>query len=255
VSKIKAVIADDEKQLRISLKAKLTELWPDLIICGEAKNGLEAIELIENNSPDIAFLDIRMPGLSGIEVAKKVAGTCRVIFITAYDQYAIEAFENEALDYILKPVTKKRLGKTVNRLKKQITSAPESLLSTSETVERVIESLRDKISPGYLQWIKAQYGDGIRLIPVDEVYYFKASDKYTLVITKERESLIKKSIKELAEGLDPNKFWRIHRGTIVNVSCIAKTSRSLTGRSLIKLKDRPEVLTVSRTYTHLLKQM
>lgn len=251
----KSIIADDERQLRISLRAKLAELWPELIICGEAKNGLEAIELIENNSPDIAFLDIRMPGLSGIEVAEKVAGTCRVIFITAYDQYAIEAFENEALDYILKPVTKKRFEKTVKRIQKQINSSPESLLSTSETVERVIESLRDNISPGYLQWIKAQYGDGIRLIPVDEVYYFKASDKYTLVITKERELLIKKSIKELAEELDPNKFWRIHRGTIVNVSCIAKTSRSLTGRSLIKLKDRPEVLTVSRTYAHLLKQM
>ena len=116
MSEIKAVIADDERQLIISLRAKLAELWPELIICGEAKNGLEAIELIENNSPDIAFLDIRMPGLSGIEVAKRITGTCRVVFITAYDQYAIEAFENEALDYILKPVSKKRLEKTVKRL-------------------------------------------------------------------------------------------------------------------------------------------
>ena len=255
MSVIKAVIADDEKQLRISLKAKLSKLWPGLIICGEAKNGLEAIELIKKTSPDIAFLDIRMPGLSGIEVAKRITGTCRIVFITAYDQYAIEAFENEALDYILKPVSKKRIEKTVTRLKKQIVLPPGSLLGTSEAVERVIESLRDKILPGYLQWIKTQHGDGIRLVPVDEVYYFKASDKYTMVITKEKESLIKKGIKELAEELDPNKFWRIHRGTIVNVSCITKTSRSLTGRSLVKIKDRPEVLTVSRTYTYLLKQM
>lgn len=252
--KIRAVIADDEDQLRVYLKAKLNNLWPDLIICGEAKNGPEAIELIEKNQPDIAFLDIKMPGLSGIEVAKRTAGKCRVVFITAYDQYAIEAFENEALDYLLKPVTEKRLGKTVHRLKKQITATPASPSELAGTVERVLSALEHKVASNYLQWIKAQHGDEIRFIPVNDVCYFKAGDKYTMVMTRKGESLIKKSIKKLSETLDPNHFWRIHRGTIVNTNEIAGLNRSFRGRLIITLKDLPENLIVSRTYSHLFKQ-
>jgi len=255
MQEIKAIIADDEKQLRSHLKSMLSKVWPDLIICGEARNGREALELIEKHRPDIAFLDIRMPGLSGMEVAGKVAGSCWVVFVTAYDQYAIEAFENEAIDYLLKPVTRERLEKTARRLKEQIDSYTKPPVDFSEIVNKLIVNLQDMETPGYLQWLKVQQRDGIRLIPVDEVYYFKAGDKYTMVITKGGESLIRKPIKDLADELDPDKFWRVHRGTIVNAGCISEVSRSLTGRSVIRLKDLPETLTVSRSYVHLFKQM
>jgi len=255
VQEIKAIIADDEDQLRSYLKSRLSEVWPELVICGEARNGQEALELIEKHRPDIAFLDIRMPGLSGMEVAKRIVGSSWVVFITAYDKYAVEAFENEAIDYLLKPVTHERLGKTVKRLQKQIAASIKPPSDMPEIVERAIARLYKKEKPGYLRWIRAQHGDGIRLIPVDEVCYFKASDKYTLVLTKESELLIKKAIKELVDELDPNQFWRIHRSTIVNARYIAKVSSSLTGRGVVKLKDRPELLTVSRSYIHIFKQM
>ncbi len=255
MEQIKAIIADDEDQLRRYLRSQLSEVWLDLIICGEARNGQEALELIEKHHPDIAFLDIRMPGLSGIEVAKKIAGSCWVVFVTAYDQYAVEAFEHEALDYLLKPVTNERLERTVKRLREQIASSPKPPMELTEVVERLMADLSRGQAPQYLKFVRVQHGDGIRLIPVEEVYYFKASDKYTIVMTKEGESLIRKPIKELADELDPQKFWRVHRGTIVNVSCIDKVSRSLTGRGVVRLKDRPENLTISRQYIHLFKQM
>ena len=255
MTQTKAVIADDEKQLRVYLKSLLLELWPDLIICGEARNGQEALELIEKHRPDIAFLDIKMPGLSGMEVAKRIVGSSWVVFITAYDKYAVEAFENEAIDYLLKPVTHERLERAVKRLQKQIAASIRPPSDMTEIVERAIARLYKKEKLGYLRWLRAQHGDGIRLIPVDEVCYFKASDKYTLILTKESELLIKKAIKELVDELDPNQFWRIHRGTIVNARYITKVSRSLTGRGVVKLKDRPELLTVSRSYIHIFKQM
>lgn len=255
MTEIRAIIADDEEQLRSYLKSGLSAVWPELIICGEAGNGKEALKLIEKHRPDIAFLDIKMPGLSGMEVARKITGTCRVVFITAYDQYAVEAFENEAIDYLLKPVTDKRLKTTVKRLQKQIADTHEPPSGLAKTMERVISALGIRETPCYLRWIKVLHGDGIRLIPVDEVCYLQASDKYTVVMTRDGESLIKKSIRELSEELDPDQFWQIHRGTMVNANQIAKVNRSLTGRLVIKLKDVPETLTVSRTYTHLFRQM
>ncbi len=252
---IRAIIADDEEQLRSYLKSGLSAVWPELVICGEAENGKEALKLIEKHRPHIAFLDIKMPGLSGMELARKIAGTCWIVFITAYDQYAVEAFENEAIDYLLKPVTDKRLKTTVKRLQKQIADTHKPPSDLAGTMERVLSALEAKKTHGYLRWIKVLHGDGIRLIPVDEVCYLQASDKYTVVMTREGESLIKKSIKELSAELNPDQFWRIHRGTIVNTNQIAKVNRSLTGRLVIKLKDLPETLTVSRTYTHLFRQM
>lgn len=253
--KIKAIIADDEDQLRSYLKSRLSDVWPDLVICGEARNGPEALELIEKHRPHIAFLDIRMPGLSGIEVAKKIAGSCWVVFITAYDQYAVEAFESEAVDYLLKPVTRERLGKATERLKKQISTSSTPPLDISGIVDRLMTGLSNKEMPGYLRWVRVQQGEEVRLIPVEDVCYFKASDKYTMVITKEGESLIRKPVRDLADELDPNRFWRIHRGTIVNADCISRVSRSLSGRSTIRLKDLPQTLTVSRSYAYLFKQM
>jgi DNA-binding LytR/AlgR family response regulator len=251
----KAIIADDEEQLRLYLKTKLADLWPELILCGEAENGLEALRLIEACRPPIAFLDIKMPGLSGIEVAQRISTDCRVVFITAFDQYAVEAFENEAVDYILKPVTIERLEKTVQRLKKQI--AADALLPPdyASTMERLLAALPNKAAPGYLKWLKVRHGDEIRLISIDEVCYFKAEDKYTVVKTRAGESLIKKSIQQLTGEINPDQFWRVHRGTIINVSQIAEVSRSFSGRLIITLKDLPETLTVSRAYAHLFKQM
>ena len=251
----KAIIADDEEQLKVNLKSKLLQLWPELTICGEAANGIDALKLIETGQPDIAFLDIKMPGLSGIEIAQKISATCRVVFITAFDQYAIEAFENEAVDYILKPVTDERLAKTIKRLKKQISDVSIPQSDFSRNMDRLLAVLQNGQHSGYLKWIRVRQGDKLRLISVDEVCYFKSEEKYTLVETAERESLIKKSIQQLCEALDPGLFWRIHRSTIINVSRIAVVTRSFGGRYLVKLKDLPETLTVSRTYAHLFKQM
>lgn len=255
MKKIKAIIADDEQQLRNSLKSKLLSVWPDLNICGEAENGLQALEMVETMKPDVAFLDIRMPGLSGMEVARKISRACRIVFITAYESYAVEAFENEAVDYVLKPISDHRLKKTVNRLKKKLDTAGDQTVDLSSIVERIMLQVEKTSEKNYLKWIKVQKDETLKLIHVSDVYFFQASDKYTIVITAEGESLIKKPIKELAEELDPDYFWRIHRSTIVNVKCIEEASPSLTGKFIVKLKNVSEFFTVSRTYAHLFKRM
>jgi DNA-binding LytR/AlgR family response regulator len=251
----KAIIADDEKALRSYLTSMLKEVWPELNICGEAANGKEAMMLIESEEPDIAFLDIRMPGLSGMQVAKEIAGACHVVFVTAYDEYAVEAFERQAVDYLLKPVSKERLAMTIARLKERLQSKATPSPDTAAFLEKLLSGLSGVKQSRFLKWIRAQHKDGIRLIPVEEVDYFKAEDKYTLVMTNSEESLIKKSIRELASELDPMHFWQIHRAVIVNASRIEKVTRSLTGRGIVKMKGRPEELVVSRNYLHLFKQM
>ncbi len=251
-----AIIADDERELRTYLRALLADVWPNLVISGEAANGREALDLVDAAHPDVAFLDIKMPGLSGMETAKRIAGLCQVVFVTAYDQFAVEAFEREAVDYLLKPVSKERLLQTVHRLQERLSSSAGPPPGLTEAVEQVLSRL-----PGagqgktYLRWIRTQQTENIRLVPVEEVDYFKAEDKYTVVVAKEGEFLIRKGIKELALELDPDRFWQIHRATIVNVACIEKMSRSLTGRGVLKLKGRSELLTVGRNYLHLFKQM
>lgn len=252
MEQVKAIIADDEAPLRQFLRTRLSEVWPELVIAGEAKNGREALDLIERHRPHIAFLDIKMPGLTGMEVAGKIAGSCRVVFVTAYDNYAVEAFEKEAVDYLLKPISGARLEKTVARLKEELDAGATF---SPEIVHRLLVHLSREEGSRRLQYLRVQHGDGVRLIPVDDVIYFKAQDKYTLVITREGESLIKKSVKELVEELDQEKFWQIHRGTIINVRSIARVGRSLTGKGVVKLKDRSEMLTVSNRYMHLFKQM
>jgi DNA-binding LytR/AlgR family response regulator len=255
---VKAIIADDEAPLRQFLRARLSEAWPELIICGEAKNGQEALELIERDRPEIAFLDIKMPGLSGMDVAAKISRACRVVFVTAYAQHAVEAFEKEAVDYLLKPVSPERLAQTVSRLKKEMALDPKSGNIpgiSAERLERIIAGFSKREIPQHIGYIRVQQGDSIRLIPVGEVIYFKAGDKYTAVITREGESLIRKPIRELVEELDPEQFYQIHRSTIVNVRFVSRVSRSLTGRGVLRLKDHPESLTVSKRYMHLFKQM
>ena len=255
MTEIKAIIADDEEQLRIYLNSKLSRMWPELNICGIAQNGLEALAMIEKERPDLAFLDIKMPGLNGIEVAGQITGNCRVVFITAYDQYAVEAFEKEAVDYILKPVTDERLAKTVSRLQKQIVSADPPTGDLSQTMERLLAALKTKEAGAFLKWIKVRHHEAVSLIAVEDIYYFKAEDKYTVVQTRENEYLIKKTISRLTQELDPDCFWRIHRGTLVNVDRIAGVHRSFAGRLLLKLKDLSETLPISKSYAHLFKHM
>ena len=251
-----AVIADDEKQLRIYLSSRLADLWPELVICGEAENGHEALELIESKRPGIAFLDIKMPGISGLEVAKRLTSDCIVVFITAYDEFAIEAFENEAIDYLLKPVTDERLAKTITRLKKQLAAYPRSSAGQlPATLERLLAKLKNEDDAGYLKWIKARQGEQVQLVSVNDVYFFKAEDKYTVVKTGDSEYLIKMTIRQLAEELDPEQFWRIHRSTIVNVHAVAGVHRSFSGQLIVKLKTLSETLPVSGSYAHLFKQM
>jgi DNA-binding LytR/AlgR family response regulator len=249
---VTAIIADDEAPLRQFLRARLAEIWPELIISGEAKNGREAIDLIQQYRPQIAFLDIKMPGLTGMEVADRIAGACQIVFVTAYDAYAVEAFEKEAVDYLLKPVSKERLEKTVIRLKEGLKAGSSVPV---EALRRLMSRLSNDEGSHRLRYVRLQYGNSVRLIPVDDVIYFKAQDKYTLVMTREGESLIRKPVKELASELDTEKFWQIHRGTIVNVQYIDHVSRSLTGKGVVRLKERSETLTISNRYMHLFRQM
>ncbi|MFZ2633058.1 MAG: LytTR family DNA-binding domain-containing protein [Desulfosalsimonadaceae bacterium] len=255
----RAVIADDEQPLRDFLKSRLSRLWPGLDICGEAGNGIEALSMIRALRPDVAFLDIRMPGLTGMEVAKQIEKTCHVVFITAYEKYAVAAFESEAVDYLLKPLTEERLTKTIRRLQEKLEtpdrSKPDQYPDISEVVDRVMAEMNKKADRAYLQWISVEKVKTIRLISVEDICCFHSSEKYTTVITAEGESLIKKPIKELEEELDPNRFWRIHRATIVNVNRIESIRPTLTGKFSVKLKNIPQLFPVSRTYAQLFKRM
>ena len=254
MKQVTAIIADDEENLRISICLLLERLWPELKILGQAQNGIEAVSLIENEKPDIAFLDIKMPGLSGVAVAKKVSNACKIVFITAYDQFAVQAFESEAVDYILKPVTQKRLKTTIVRLKKQLIEqdrSPEFDLK----MEKVLQVLENKEIPDYLRLIKVKTGSDLRFVPVSQVIYFKAEDKYTIVQTATNEFLIKTPIKDLENDLDPRHFWRVHRSAIVNIEKIQVIKRSFTNQMIIGFDQTDHTLAVSRSYEHLFKQM
>jgi DNA-binding LytR/AlgR family response regulator len=248
---VRAIIADDEGPLRSYLRERLSTLWPDLHVVGEARDGNAALQLVHDTQPDIVFLDIQMPGLSGLEIAQKISGKCLVVFVTSYDKYAIEAFESEAIDYLLKPVSDVRLEKAIRRLKERLS------LSTVPDIAAALEkvSLSFRKSSGYLQWIKALHQDSVRLIPVGDVYYFRAADKYTAVRAREGEFLIRMTIKELQEKLDPDRFWRVHRAAIVNVKAIHTVSRSLAGTYDIRFKGIQDHVTASRAYSYLFKQM
>jgi DNA-binding LytR/AlgR family response regulator len=254
-----AIVADDEPRLAQFLVERLHALWPGLEIAGVAGNGPEALALIDAESPDIAFLDIRMPGLTGIEVARAAGRDVHVVFVTAYDHYAVEAFERDAVDYLLKPVGDERLADTVARLKARLASgapAPE-LAQALATLARLAPGLAPgSAAPGArLAWVRASAGAQVRLIPVDDVCYFQANDKYTSVFTSEGEALIRTPLKELLAQLDPDRFWQVHRGTIVNLAHVVSTTRDLAGRVSIVLRTRPEKVAVSRAFAHRLRQM
>jgi len=247
---LKAVIAEDEPVLRGELRDALAKLWPELDVCAEAEDGIAALREIAAHAPDVLFLDIQMPGVSGLEVAKHASGRCHIAFVTAYDKYAVAAFEQGAVDYVMKPFSAARLATTIERLKAKAASSPASL-------DGLIKSLADAAGARkeHLRWITASQGNELRLITVEEILYFQADNKYTLVVTADKESLIRRPIKELIDELDPQVFWQIHRSTLVNVNAIAGVHRDIGGHLRVRVKGRKETLAVSESYHGLFKQM
>ena len=270
-----AVIADDERLLREQLSARLGEVWPELEIVGEAKNGTEAVELVETHHPDLVFLDIRMPGMNGIEAARAIAQLpvdeegakpenrrpwcgAEIVFITAYDQYAIEAFEQGVVDYVLKPAERERLQVTVDRVQRRLANQGSDGAPDASGMQSLLQKLAEKMNPGAvprLKWIQATVGTSIQMIPVEDVLFFISDEKYTRVQTASLEALIRKPIKELVAELDADQFWQIHRSTLVNARAIAGVSRDLRGRQLVAVRGHPEKLEVSRSYAGLFKGM
>jgi DNA-binding LytR/AlgR family response regulator len=254
---MKCVVAEDEELLREELLSLLGKAWPELEIAAVCEDGASALEAISEHQPDVAFLDIRMPGITGLEVASAAAQTSpgtHVVFVTAYNQYAIDAFERGAVDYLLKPVAPDRLSATVKRLKARASGS----VADSATLGALLEHLRDKLpasSAQTLTWITASVGKETRLIPVEDVAYFQADSKYTLVMTAEGEALIRKPIRELLEVLDANTFKQIHRSTIVNMNAIAGVTRDDSGRGTLRLKGRDETLAVSLPYMPIFRNM
>lgn len=257
---LKALIIDDERLMRDQIRTCLAKAWPELQIVGEAANGIDAIAAIEAHQPEIIFLDIRMPGMTGLEVAALVADRLHIVFVTAYDQHAIEAFERGAVDYLLKPVEDERLEVTVARLKQRLqdgkhAGAAKSQPELAELIGQLVQKLQLSGAKPRLRWIKASIGGKLRLIPVEEVVYFQAEDKYTRVVTAQSEALIRRPVKDLVEELDPDKFWQIHRATIVNANEIAGVARDIRDRLMVALKRREEKLEVSRGFAQRFTQM
>ena len=254
-----AVLADDERLMREQLRARLAEVWPELQIVAEARNGLEAVQLVDEHRPDIVFLDIRMPGLTGVEAARQIAQLPprpghenddsdllpEIVFITAYDQYAVEAFEQGVADYVLKPAERERLQVTVGRIRQRLAARGTAARDApaGPHLQQLLHQLAARLNPGgapqYLQWIQATVGPAIQMIPVEEVLFFISDEKYTRVQTAQVEALISKPIKELVDEIDPRLFWQIHRSTLVNVKAIAGVTRDFRGRQIVSRQGPP----------------
>jgi len=249
-----AVIADDERLMREQIVARLKEAWPELSIVGEAANGREAVALVRAREPDVVFLDIRMPEMDGIEAARALAGLVHVVFVTAYDEYAMRAFEEGAVDYLLKPADPERVALTCQRLRERLRQKPDPM-------QDLLAELAQKLSGGalkpreYLRWVQASVGTALRMIPTADILFFRAEDKYTRVQTEGFEALIRKPIKELVEELDPEEFWQIHRAILVRVDAVEQVTRDFRGHQVVQVRGRPEKLEVSRSFSHLFKQM
>ena len=250
-----AILADDERLMRDQLRLRLTEAWPQLEIIGEAKNGIEAVAMAAALKPDLAFLDIRMPGKTGLEAARDIGGACHIVFVTAYDAHAVEAFEHGAIDYILKPADPQRLAVTVRRLQERLNASSQpDLQAVLGRLEELAGNMGGPRPPRYLQWIQTGLGQQLKLLPVTEVAFLQAQDKYTAVATADELALVRKPIREFIDELDPEHFWQIHRGTLVAVREIASVLRD-GERLTIKLRSRPERLEVSRSFAGRFRQM
>jgi DNA-binding LytR/AlgR family response regulator len=249
-----AVVVDDERLMREQIVGRLKEAWPELLVVGEAANGREAVAMVQSLEPDIVFLDINMPEMDGLKAAQALSGKAHLVFVTAYDQYAVRAFEQGAVDYLLKPVEPERVATTVGRLRERLQHKPDPM-------SRLLDELSERIGGGtlkareYLRWVQASVGNNIRMIPTSDILFFRAEDKYTRVQTATFEALIRKPIKELIDELDPTEFWQIHRSTLVRVDAVAQVSRDFRGKQLVHLKGSDEKLEVSRSFNHLFKQM
>ncbi|MGQ3054118.1 MAG: LytR/AlgR family response regulator transcription factor [Roseateles sp.] len=252
-----AVVAEDEAALRGELVEQLGKLWPELSVVGEAGDGLEALRLLDQHQPDILFLDIEMPGATGIDVARQVGGRAHVVFVTAYDQYAIAAFDQGAVDYLLKPLAGARLFTAITRLKARLAQGqpPAHIGAVLDQLGASPAAVTPSAARAPLRWINASVGQTLRLITVDEVLFFQSDNKYTRLGLKDGEALIRKPLKELIDELDPQQFWQIHRSTLVNVNAIASVSRDFRGRMQIKLKHGSEMLLVAESCAHLFRQM
>jgi len=246
---MKAIIADDELNLAEDLRRRVLKLWPELEIAAVVHDGAAAQHALAIHKPDIAFLDIQMPGMSGLEVARAAPHHCRIVFVTAYDDHAVAAFEQAAVDYVLKPASDERLARCVERLRQHETLDAATLLA------RLSSIMQTSNKPAPLRWIKAQLGQSVRMVAVEEVCYFQSDDKYTTVMTRDAELLLRTPIKELIEQLDPAEFWQVHRSTVVNVRQITAAHHTTLGKVTLSLRERKETLAVSRSYAHLFRQM
>jgi DNA-binding LytR/AlgR family response regulator len=255
---MKAIVAEDEALLRNDLLALLRAAWPELEVVAACEDGGSALEAIEAHRPEVAFLDIRMPRLTGLEVATAAAEaspSTQVVFVTAYNQYAIDAFERGAVDYLLKPITPERLAATVRRLRERIASGAQAGAELVAIIDQLRAGLRDENRRAPLDWITASVGSETRLIAVEEVAYFRSDEKYTTVVTAAGEALIRKPLRELLEVLDPATFKQVHRSTIVNLRAVAAITRDDNGRGTMRLRNRSETLPVSLTYMPLFRNM
>lgn len=243
-----ALVVDDEPGLVAYLRAALARLWPELQVL-EAGNGPAALELFETHRPDVAFLDVQMPGMTGLEVARRIAGRCHIVFVTAFEQYALQAFEQAAVDYVLKPVEDERLAETVERLRTRLLAPPADL------TDLLAALARQRPAPEYLEWLQVQDRKDLVLVAADEVDLFQSSEKYTVVLAGSSEWIIRTPLQELEEQLDPARFWRVHRNAIVRVGAVARVSRNASGQLVVHLRRGDRTVTVSRAYARRFKQM
>jgi DNA-binding LytR/AlgR family response regulator len=253
-----ALIADDEPLLRGRLAALLVRCWPALRIVAQARHGREAVELFETHAPEVVFLDVHMPGMSGIDAARSMVGRALIVFVTAYEQYAVTAFEQGAIDYLVKPFDESRLAQTVARLQQRL--VPPASSADGATMDALLVRLAGELRSrtprnAHLQWIKASVGAALRLIPVEQVHYLRSDEKYTLVVWDGGEALIRKTIRELADELDPERFAQIHRSVIVNLARVTQVTRGINETADVHLQGRSETLPVSRSFLHLFRQM
>lgn len=248
-----AIIAEDEKPLRDALRAMLGIVWPELDVVAECEDGIAAMEAIAGHRPDVCFLDIRMPGVTGLDVARAaIAAKAQVVFTTAYDEYAVRAFEAGAADYLLKPIQPERLGRAIARLRERMATRG------NEDAGAEIDALEARLKPSgsrLIRWISAAVGDSVRMLGIDEVLYFQAQDKYVRVVTADGEAIIRTPIKDILAGLDPETFWQVHRGTVVRVSAIDRVRKDELGKSVLTLRGRQDALPVSAAFLHRFKGM
>jgi len=252
-----ALIADDEPLLREQLAAHLARLWPELQIVARARNGREAVEMFEELKPQVAFLDVHMPGLNGVEAARRIGRRAEIVFVTAFDQYAVEAFRQGAIDYVVKPIEAERLLDSVQRLQTRLRTADESRRPDLEALlDRLAQEMRQRGgAPKYLQWIKASVGNAVRMIRIEQVLYLRSDAKYTVVAWEGGEALIRTPLRELADALDPECFVQVHRSAIVNLMHVDRFSHGPGDSGEVHLKGRSERLAVSRSCVHLFRQM